>query len=224
VTAAVTPMQALRLDGNAKRISYDLDIRTTVYSFPYADVAPMGKAGNRMTYTFSGLSGSFSAEEGQKDFAIAHIGIGDATSAATLDGTTIFSADLNPSSGRHFDLTLTPDADGLPITKVSPELDLSAKFFFKPLVADLANVPSYYEDETYSVKLTGGGAPSVKPVKATATFPGGLKILSGSLSLGTSKAGFSPVIASTGSCLVSVSTPPAGSHPLLGHFAVQACP
>jgi hypothetical protein len=174
--------------------------------------------------SLSGMSFAFSAQEGQDDFVIAHVGLGQAQSYVSLDGTKIFTADLNALSGRHFDLNLSKGTDGLPLVRVLPEFDLATKFFLAPLKADpAAEVPSYYEDQSYRVRLHGSDAPAIRPVAANTAmnFPGGLQVVSGELKLEGSNA---EVIVPEGKCLVSRATRPEASHPLLGHFETRDCP
>jgi hypothetical protein len=86
----------------------------------------------------------------------------------------------------------------------------------------MAEVPSFYEDQTYRVRLSGGGSPSLRPVEAnTATgFPGGLQVVSGELSLQGKDAA---VTVPAGKCLVGKEVAAEGSHPLLGHFESRDC-
>jgi hypothetical protein len=220
-TARAVPLSELRMDAKAKRVSFDLDLGTTEYKGPYGGTSPL--ANKQVVYSLSGLSFAFSAEEGQNDFVIAHVGLGDAQSYMSLDGTKVFTADLNPLSNRHFDLNLSKGADGLPLVRVMPEFDLATKFFLAPLKVDpMAEVPSYYEDQSYRVRLSGGSAPSIRPVAANTTtgFPGGLQVVSGELKL---EGGSSAVTVPAGKCLVGKEVAAEGSHPLLGHFESRDC-
>jgi hypothetical protein len=220
-TGKANPLSELRMDGVNKRISFDLNLGTTEYKGPYGGTSSLSS--QQVVYSVSGLSFAFSAQEGQEDFVIAHVGIGEAQSYMSLNGTKVFTADLNAASGRHFDLNLSKGADGLPLVRVLPEFDLVTKFFMAPLKADtLAEVPSFYEDQTYHVRLSGGSAPSFRPVEAnTATgFPGGLQVVSGELSLQGKDAS---VTVPAGKCLVSTETVAQGGHPLLGHFQTRDC-
>lgn len=221
-TAKAVPLSELRMDANAKRLSFALNLGTTEYKGPYGGTSTLRS--QQVVYSLSGLSFEFNAEEAQNDFVIAHVGLGDAQSYMSLNGTKVFTADLNALSGRHFDLNLSKGADGLPLMRVLPEFDLATKFFMAPLKADpLAEVPSFYEDQSYRVRLSGGGAPSLRPVDAnTATgFPGGLKVVSGELSLQGKNA---TVTVPAGKCLVGKETVAENSHPLLGYFETRDCP
>ncbi|MBN1208389.1 MAG: hypothetical protein JXB05_26245 [Myxococcaceae bacterium] len=220
-SAKANPLSTLRMEGLAKRLSFALNLGTTELSAPYGGTSSL--SGQKSTYSLSGLSFEFSAEEGQDDFVIAHVGLGEAQSYVSVGDAKIFTADLNELSGRHFDLNLSQGADGLPLVRVLPEFDFAAKFFLAPLKADpAAQVPSYYEDATYRVRLSGGGAPSFRPVEANTTtgFPGGLQVVSGELSLQGNGAS---VTVPEGKCLVGKEAAAEGSHPLLGHFEARDC-
>jgi hypothetical protein len=221
-TAATSPLTSMRMEGQAQRASFELNLGATEFRGPYGGTSAL--AGKPMVVSLSGLSYAFSAQEGQQDFTLAHLGIGQVQSYVSLDGTKLVTADLNALSGRHFDLQLSQGADGLPLMRVVPEFDLALRFFLQPLRADpMASVPPYYEDQSYRVRLSGGGGPSVRPVPAdTATgFPGGLKVVSGELALEATGAS---VTVPTGSCLVGKAQPDEGAHPLLGYFESRACP
>jgi hypothetical protein len=220
-TAKATPLSELRMNANAKRLSFALNLGTTEYKGPYGGTSSLSS--QQVVYSLSGLSFEFNAEEAQNDFVIAHVGLGDAQSYMSLNGTKIVTADLNALSGRHFDLNLSKGADGLPLMRVLPEFDLAAKFFMAPLKADpTAEVPSFYEDQSYRVRLSGGGSPSIRPVDAnTATgFPGGLQVVSGELSLQGKNA---TVTVPAGKCLVGKEVAAENSHPLLGYFEARDC-
>lgn len=220
-TAKANPLTHMRMDAVARRLSFDLHLGTTEFSGPYGGSSPL--AGKKQVVSLSGMSFAFSAEEGQEDFVIAHVGLGKAQSYVSLDGTKLFTADLNELSGRHFDLNLSRGADGLPLVRVLPEFNLVTKFFMQPLAEDpMADVPAFYENNTYRVRLTGGGSPSFRPVAANTStgFPGGLQVLSGELTL---EGDGSTVAVPTGKCLVGKEQPAGGSHPLLGHFETRDC-
>lgn len=220
-TAKATPLSQLRMDARARRLGFELNLGTSEYRGPYGGSSSL--ASQQWVVSLSGASFAFNAEEGQNDFIIAHVGLGEAQSYIELNGTKLFTADLNAASGRHFDLNLSRGADGLPLVRVLPEFDLVTKFFMAPLKADpQADVPSYYEDETYQVRLSGGGSPSLRPVGANSAtgFPGGLQVVSGELSLSGRDAS---VTVPAGKCLVGTEAAPEGSHPLLGHFEARDC-
>lgn len=220
-TARAIPLTALRMDAKNQEVTFTLNLGTTEYSGPYGGTSALSS--QPVVYSLSGLSFSFNAKEGQEDFVIAHVGLGEAQSYMSLNGTKVFTADLNALSGRHFDLNLSKGADGLPVVRVLPEFDLATKFFLAPLKADpLAEVPSFYEDQSYRVRLSGGDAPSLRPVAANldSGFPGGLQVVSGELTMEGSGAS---VVVPAGKCLVGKETAAEGSHPLLGHLEARDC-
>ncbi|HLM46655.1 MAG TPA: hypothetical protein VK458_22485, partial [Myxococcaceae bacterium] len=220
-TARASPLAELRMDGVGKAVSFELNLGPTEYRAPYGGTSAL--ANKQVVYSLSGLSFAFNAQAGVNDSVIAHVGLGNAQSYMSVDGTKVFTADLNQFSNRHFDLNLSKGADGLPLMRVLPEFDLATKFFLAPLKADpMAEVPAFYEDQSYRVRLSGGNAPSLRPVPANTTtgFPGGLQVVSGELKL---EGGSSAVTVPTGKCLVGKDVAAEGSHPLLGHFETRDC-
>jgi hypothetical protein len=226
-TEARSPYFSIRAEGRQKRLSVLADVGRTVLVGPYAQGNPAFKPGTRLTADVSGLSMSFSAAEGVEEFNVAHIGIGDARSTVALDDEVLFAADLNESSNRHFDIALRRADDGLPIFRIAPQFDLVTKFFLQPLKVDTAqNIPSYFEDQTYRMLLTGGAAQVVKPVAANPStdFPGGLKVVEGTLTLSSSQPGAPAVVVEAGQCLVGQRASDGGVHPLLGQVLARPCP
>ncbi len=120
-SARASPLSELRMDAKNKKVSFDLNLGTTEYKGPYGGTSPL--ASKQVVYSLSGLSFAFNAEEAQEDFVIAHVGLGTAQSYMSVDGTKVFTADLNALSNRHFDLNLSKGADGLPLVRVLPEFD-----------------------------------------------------------------------------------------------------
>ena len=59
---------------------------------------------------------------------------------------------------------------------------------------------------------------------AVTGFPGGWKMLAGSLNVSTDQAGYDPLVVDQGRCLVHrQTTPPAGSHPIYGVWEAVDC-
>lgn len=139
--------------------------------------------------------------------------------------TLLFFLDLNAESGRSFDVDVTPDtaADSALFT-FTPELDLSVGFFLESIAANDASIDPWLYDEVYNVNLSGSGSASVLPVAADdAGFPGGLKVVAGTLVLSSSGSAQS-VVVSEGECLSGTEVLAADAHPVLGHFVVIDCP
>ncbi|MGZ3457402.1 MAG: hypothetical protein ACXU86_02735 [Archangium sp.] len=220
--APLAELRAWQQDG-ANHASISLNLSTTEFRAPYTGSAAQF-SGQQWVVSLSGLSYEMEARDQSNELAIAHIGLGEAQSYVSLGDQKLFTADLNALSGQHFDLNLTKDAAGQPVVSVKPEFDLAMGVALAALASDPSySVPSYYDNDTYRVRLSGGEAPSVRAVPANdATgFPGGLQVVSGELSLSATAA---QVSVPTGKCLVGRDTAPEGSHPLLGHFDTVDCP
>jgi hypothetical protein len=137
----------------------------------------------------------------------------------------VFDLGLNPNDGHQFDMVLSLDASGQPQVQLTPRFDLAVGYHLASVAADYTTPPpSYTLDETYGVDLDNGGASAgVAKVPATASFAGGLKVTSGTLTISSSNVP-SPVVVPAGKCLTSLSGAPAGAHPLLGKLVVADCP
>lgn len=139
--------------------------------------------------------------------------------------TLLFFLDLNAESGRSFDVDVTPDtaADSALFT-FTPEFDLSVGFFLESIAANDASIDPWLFDDVYNVNLSGSGSASVLPVAADdAGFPGGLKVVAGTLVISASGSAQS-VVVNEGECLSGTEVLATDAHPVLGHFIVVACP
>jgi len=79
--------------------------------------------------------------------------------------------------------------------------------------------PATLMDETLRLRIAGASPASMTAVAADANtgFPGGWKMLAGSMSFSTDQAGFDPLVVDTGRCLVPrQSAAPATAHPIYG--------
>ncbi len=178
-----------------------------------------------MKLTLGGLTFGLVLADGQQDLAIGHLSLGSAQTSVTYGTTKIFTADLNALSGRSFDLKLQKDPNGgTPLIRVNPEFNLALTFLFDRLrTLEGATVDGWLLDESYVAALTGP-TPTIQAVTKTATFAGGMKIVSGNFKLSSNKAGVTPVAATAGQCITSEPMPATGSHAWLGKFKVVACP
>lgn len=225
-TAAAAPLSTAEVDGDARRMGFALSLGETELTAPYRQLFSSADDTSASTQVpvalhLGGATYSFDFSAGQTDALISHLSLGEVTTWASYGGTRIFSADLNPHSGRHFELRFTPDADGLPIVSVNRELDLALEFHLSALAPTSATIDPWLADQTYTVKLDG--APSFKPVERVGQSSGALKLLTGTLRLGASEAGVGPVVVTAGQCLTSSASAPDGGHPL-SRLSVAACP
>ncbi|WP_157370372.1 hypothetical protein [Vulgatibacter incomptus] len=110
----------------------------------------------------AGLEGATSLDlaNGAEALRLTGFGLGNASSVVRLDGAPLFRLDLNPNSGRHFDLTATSDAGGTKI-EVSPGFEMQLAIQLAN-VADQIEVPSWALDELLTVRLDGAAAPAVR--------------------------------------------------------------
>lgn len=222
--ASAHPLWMVRANAAAGRLELAMDAGPSSYRLPYADVNPKTKAGMWLELDLSGLSFLALAEQGRDELALTSVGLGDGVSTVKLDGQTLFSVQLNETSGHRANLFVRPDLDGQPLVEVTPELDLALGFFFAPLEVD-GPQPEYLRSESYRFSLTGGDKQLVKLLKAEPLtgFRGGLQVRQGTLRLATSRAGVAPVVVSAGQCLSGKSVEP-GAHGLLGALAAVPCP
>lgn len=219
--APLTSIRTWQQNGTT-HASFALNLNTTEVRMPYTGSSAQ-LSGKQWVVSLSGLSYEMEAHDQAEQLIIAHLGLGDAQSYLALGDQKLFTVDVNPYSGRHFDLSVFKGADGLPVVMVKPEFDVAVGLNLASLATDPSyEVPSYYTNETYRVRLSGGIAPSLRAVPANEStgFRGGLQVVTGNLSLGAKGA---EVSVSSGQCLVGRDTAPEGSHPLLGHFEAREC-
>lgn len=223
-TAVKKPLSSTRFIGPEQRLLMTVDVGETNILFPYKSYLSTGTAGQQLEVHLGGLSYSFDTRQGAQEIYVAQIGLGDGQSYVALDGRTIFTIDLNPRSGRHFDLSVARGADGIPVVKVLPEYDVALGYGLQPLAAD-ARIPAWAYEEHLSMKLSGEGGPSVKqlPPDSTTGFPGALKVVSGTLRLEADEPGVAPVVVEAGSCLMHTAPTTTDPHPF-STYAVEPCP
>jgi hypothetical protein len=234
-TAHADPLASTRFDGLARRMMASLAAGETDVVVPYRHMnsgSSVCFSDGGCTFTpnpstallamhLGGASSSVDVQAGQTDFTLAHVGLGDVQSWVDFDGQRVFSTDLNPASGRHFDVKVSSDTDGLPLFSVVPEFDLSAHLAFGPMRAAGATIDSWLDGEDDALTFNGAAAPTLKPVSRPG-LSGAMKVVAGTLSLSTSRAGVSPVVVQAGQCFATTSVAQ-GAHQLLGEFAVVPC-
>lgn len=220
-TAAKDPLWSIRAQGIERRLSLDLDLGVTTASFPA--MTDTGVLMGQMAIDWKGLSASVVLEDGATSLVVNDIGIGDGQSTVKLGDETLLAFDLNADAGRRYALSIDPVAGELPTFSFEPKLDLSVYVHLAPLAA-FEFVESYLMDETYRI-VFDGATPTAQPVEASwdGAFPGGLRIVSGTLSVSSSAAA-APVVANAGQCLIGADEVTAGEHPLLGYLAAVSCP
>ncbi|OJT21874.1 hypothetical protein BO221_24235 [Archangium sp. Cb G35] len=215
----LTEMKVWQKDGaNQARIA--LNLGTTEIRIPYS--GPETRfSGQQYVVSLSGLSYNVEAHEGREALTLAHVGLGEAQSYLALGDHKLVTVDLNALSGRHFDLHVEKGADGLAVLSARPEFDLSVFTDMGPLYVDEEGGASSGDSgSSFNVRLSGGDAPSVRPVPANTStgFPGGLQVVSGELSVTVNE---SRVTVPASQCLVRQR---AGSEPSTGTgYEVRDC-
>ncbi len=228
--AAANPLWSLRADGIAQYVSFLVDAGEVNVALPYAEITGDMLSTGTFAVHIGGLSYALTLEAGATSLSITDIGFGATDSTVKLNNTTLFSGSLNADSGRTLALAVTPDTlHDSALFEVTPGLDLRLGFFLAAIAADFTTPPeAFLLDETYRIALTGAGSASILPrgEDLLAGFPGGIEVVSGSLSISSTPGTGSPVevIVPEGQCLVGVDVLPDGAHALLGHLAVSACP
>jgi len=215
------PLAELRLRQSPALLSLDLDWGSLELLLPAREV--WDQASGTVALVLKGLSAKL-ASDGNGSLSISNVGLGNGASKLTLNGQPLVQVDLNPADGRALDLTLAPWMDDLPRIKVAPLLDLQVKLNLAPIEPFLDEVLEPWErNESYRFQLTGQGGGEVAPLRESASFAGGLKVLAGQLTL-QSLVQPASVSVPAGSCLVWQDQPVSGGHPLLSRFASQPCP
>jgi hypothetical protein len=220
--AASDPTFQITGDGNAQSLTVKVDMGALDV---LGDWDPQGTLpANRDLHVGIGeLTGQATYTEGQQQFVITGLGIGE--TVIDVHQSRIFDLDLNPNDMHRFDLTLSADQTQQALAQVTPRFDLSLGFDYAAIASDYTTPPaSYLLDETYRFDLeNGGGTSGVTGANASGTFPGGLKVTAGTLTISSNKA-TDAVVVPAGKCLTGNNTPAPGAHPLLGKLAVVDCP
>jgi hypothetical protein len=193
-----------------------------------------------MELTIAGYTGSATFAADSESVALTGLGLGNGPTQLKVNGTTVFSMDLNPDHGRAFDLTFTMDGDDLTM-KISPLFDLALNMHFTAIADDLDEIPSFLLDETLSILFDGAPEPTLLTTGGE-DDEGTLMVAAGELTLASSAAPEETVFAATGQCLTITEeednfeggdpqTPPENEeeeeeeegHELLGMFTVEDC-
>ena len=221
-TAAKDPVFAVRMNGPASELTWDLDLGRTDLSMPWSQVST-NAAGRLFSMSLGGMSASTTLRADATAATITNIGLGDGTTTLKVDDHTLVAIDLNADAGRRYDLTIEPSESGMPTLLLDPGFDLSVAFDLQPLADAGDLVESYMLSETYRIALTGD-APAIQPVEASldGSFAGGLRVTGGTLEISSSSAE-SVVLVETGMCLSEVA-PAADVHPVIGALSAAACP
>jgi hypothetical protein len=210
----------VRVEAPKKRITLETNVGEVQYVAPYFSGDPAGPYyGQAMKFFLAGLSGKVVAEEGKSSISFTNLGLGGAQSYAEVGGKRLGWLDVNKDLWRHFDAQLSRDADDVVVLSVTSELDVLLGLSYSTFRELGSTVADAYQDEELRFRLNGAKWPAVKPL------PNAWKVLAGRFTASTNRAGFAPVVANAGQCLVPPSVaPPVDAHPLLSMFEVVDCP
>lgn len=219
------PLLSVSVDGVAQtaQVAFDVgavDVRTHWEAAGMPETPP----NHDLHVAIGSLTGKLTFKEGVDELVATGLGIGP--SRVEIREATIVDLGLNPANMRRFDLKVTLDANGEPRFEIAPRFDLAVGLHFGAISTDFDagnQPPSWALDEIYGIRLDNGGmAADVTSKPATTTFPGGLAVGHGTLTLSSNKVP-EPVTVPAGQCLTSVSPVPAGAHPLLGALTAATC-
>ena len=242
------PLFEIRAEGIPGRIHMNLQANALTLALPYADVVCEDTCIENQAHTrcteegyektcvvahpgqftvaIAGASYDFSFTKGDTAIVIKNIGWGDVQTTVKKDDVLLMSLDLNPNSGRRYDLTLTPhETLNSGYFHFSPELDIHLGFYLDNVKADFTEVPVGLLDNTYRVHLFGGeDGPTILPLPENAQgFKGGFQVVQGTLEISANNPE-TLVSVAEGQCLSSVDTAPEAGHPLLKYLVSMTCP
>lgn len=217
--AATDPLLAFEADGIEVSASASIDIGRLQLLAPWSELNPDSEASGNYVLDWQGFSADATLEDSTSMLEIDNIGFGQDTSTISLDDHVLVSVDLNKDQGREFFLAMLPDDEAHPDIEFDPGIDLVIGVDLQPLADAGDEVPPYMIDEIYRFRITGS-SPSIRTEAAQNDFPGGIRVLSGQLSLSNDDG--DEVVVDEGWCLIA-SEPEEDDHPLIGSFAESAC-
>jgi hypothetical protein len=229
------PTVELRFDGNTRKVSGAYAYGAFGLSGPLnafreffdeedegvdvpADPVPRKNYTGDIALSIPGYDGKVVLDGSQDRLNLTGLGLGDAASTLKFNGTTIASVDINPTTGRHFDLAIEQsEQNGEQRTKLgfAPGLDLTVLLNLMPLANQITDIPDYALGDTLRVKFDGA-TPSLQAEEDQ------LRVLSGMLSVTSTRVPSANLNVPAGSCLFD-SNLEAPAHALLGELAAGAC-
>jgi hypothetical protein len=223
-SAAGAPLLALTADGDAGTITGSMGLTTTEVFAPWQ---PDGNknTGAEMHAVMGGLTGAITFTKAADTVKLTGMGLGKGSTYLEVRGQRILQLDLNPNDGRVYDVAIDFDASGAPRLALSPRFDLTMAWKLSAVMGDFKTAPpAHMLDETYQLKLdpAAGMGPAFTSFEDKAAHEGGLRLLSGKLTLSSSKVAM-PFTLEAGQCL-SGREPAPGEHPVLGAFKAGTCP
>jgi hypothetical protein len=141
----------------------------------------------------AGLQGSLAYSGNTDKLLFQGLGLGDTSSFLKHNGQTVFQLDLNPDSGRHFDLTWEKGIEHPKLT-FSPTFDLSFVTKLQLLADQIEDIPSQWLDNVYHFWFEGAD-PALEVQDSQ------VKVVNGTLHLDTSAEPDANISITAGMCL-----------------------
>jgi hypothetical protein len=220
-SAKSDPLLALTGDGETRTATLDWALGQTDVLAAW-DPQGANLRNKDLHVSIGGSYGRGTVTDGKKEIALEGYGVG--ASFVAVRGTHIFDLDFNPRDGRKMDVLVTAPGD-VPRFAVTPKFDLSLAFNLGAIAAELKDPPpAPLVHETYTVVLDGAVPAVIEVARQTPTFPGGIRVVAGTLTVATNGTPATTVVVPAGKCLTGKDPLPMGAHEILGRLDVVSCP
>ncbi len=213
----------VRLDGVKKTVSASINFGAFRLSAPLSGLGDTVGAGNAMTTTdlynlvVGGLNGAFTFDASSDLLNFKQLGLGNETTAVSVNGNQVFALDVNKNSGRRFDMSVSMADTDSPTMTFDPGLNAAMKFNFTSIASRFESLPKWALNDTMAFELTG-----TKP--AIRVNDAGLEVVSGTLRFSSTAVPSATVVVNAGQCMLSSDVEPvAPAHDLLSSFSAGAC-
>jgi hypothetical protein len=141
-----------------------------------------------------GYSGGLEFDGNTDVLRFTELGLGDVTTTVKHEGNTLLALDINPDSGRRFDMTVTDTDQGAQLT-FAPTLDVRLLLNFAHIADQVSDIETPLLDDQLRLWFEGD-SPSLE------VFESQIRVLSGTLHAQSSAAPESSVSVEAGMCLL----------------------